>query len=418
MTRPDLVANREWLDRAETRRLMATLDPEGAGDVARFVGGAVRDAVLGRPVRDVDVATVLAPGEVVRKLEAVGIKVAPTGIDHGTVTAVIDHHPFEITTLRHDVETFGRHARVAFTDDWHADAARRDFTMNALYCGLDGRVRDPVGGLVDLAARRVRFIGDAGARIAEDALRILRFFRFHAWYGEGAPDADGLAACADRAADLAKLSRERVRDELLKLVSAPDPGPVVRIMDEAGVLGRVLPEAALFDRFDGLVALERAIGEADPLRRLAALLPDDAAGAGERLRLSKRQQTRLSEMIAPRGDIAPDYAPGHDGAALNRRMRVALYRLGRERVIDHALLNRAASGGLADDPRWTRFVDAARDWDIPAFPLRGRDLIAVGAETGRGLGDMLYALESWWISRDFKPSADELVARARQLLAD
>ncbi len=343
------VRTHDWLDRAETRRLMGLLDPGGAGDIARFVGGAVRDAYLGRAVADVDVATVLAPHLVIERLEAAGIKVVPTGIDHGTVTAIVDRHPFEITTLRHDVETFGRHARVAFSVDWRTDAERRDFTMNALYCDIDGRIYDPVGGIADLDASRVRFIGDAEARIEEDALRILRFFRFHAWYGKGAPDSDGLAACAKRAKDLKRLSAERVRAELLKLLAAPDPVPAIRQMAETGILTRVLAEATNFDRLAGLVAIERARGEADAIRRLGALLPDGAAVVGERLRLSKKEQIRLSEMITARDEIAP----ADDGEPLDRRMRASLYRFGREAVLDHAILNWAAHAGNPDH----EFVD-------------------------------------------------------------
>lgn len=401
------VKNRDWLDRSETRRLLAALDPDGAGGIARFVGGAVRDAYLGRPVKDVDVATVLTPEAVTERLEAAGIKVVPTGIDHGTVTAVIDKHPFEITTLRHDVETFGRHARVAFTDDWKADAERRDFTMNALYCDLGGRIYDPVDGIADLEAARVRFIGDAEARIREDALRILRFFRFHAWYGRGGPDAEGLAACVKRADDLKRLSAERVRDELLKLLAAPDPVSAIRQMSDLGILARVLSEAALFDRLAGLVAIEAARNGTDPIRRLGALLPEGGAGAGERLRLSKKEQIRLSEMIVPRDGIRP----GAKDEGLDRHSRADLYRLGRDSFIDHALLNWGADGSGPDDQRWRDFVDAAALWDIPRFPLRGRDLVGQGMSAGPELGDLLDALEAWWVAQDFEPGRDELLAR-------
>ncbi|RMF11242.1 MAG: CCA tRNA nucleotidyltransferase [Alphaproteobacteria bacterium] len=409
-----LVRNWEWLERPETRTLMAVLDPEGAGNIARFVGGAVRDAFIGRPVVDVDIATVLTPEDVTRRLEAAGVKVVPTGIDHGTVTAVVDGHPFEITTLRRDVETFGRHARVAFTDDWRVDAERRDFTMNALYCDIDGRIYDPVGGIADLLAARVRFIGDAEARIAEDALRILRFFRFHAWYGKDEPCAEGLRACVKRSRDLTRLSAERVREELLKLLGAPDPVPVIRTMMETGILGQVVPEATLVDRLAGLVAVERAVGEADPIRRLGALLPEGSASAGQRLRLTKKEQIRLSEMVVPRDDIKPS----GDATPLGRRHRARLYRLGHEGFVDHALLNWAMDGGNPDDRAWAAFVEAARAWTIPEFPLRGRDLVALGMAPGPAVGDLLDALEARWIAHDFKPGKPALLDQAKSWLAD
>jgi len=411
------IRNRDWLDRAETRKLMSALDPDRTGNVARFVGGVVRDAFLGREIKDVDIATILTPDQVMQLLEGAGIKVIPTGIDHGTVTAVVDHMPFEITTLRHDVETFGRHARVAFTDDWAADAARRDFTMNALYCDLDGTVFDPVGGVDDLLASRVRFIGRAEDRIEEDALRILRFFRFQAWYGKGEADEEGLAASKARAGDLERLSAERVRDEILKLLAAPDPVPVLRLMVAAGIMEKVLPEAAKLDRLQNLVRLETVLGDADRIRRLGALLPDGAAGAGTRLRLSKREQIRLSEMIAPRPEITPhgsstSGASVTAGDSLGRQGRVALYRLGREGMRDHALLNWAEAGGDPTDNDWAAYLKAAMTWPIPEFPVRGRDLIAAGMKPGPGLGDMLDTLETWWIARDFGPGKADLIERA------
>ena len=409
---PYQISNRDWLDRAETRQLMEALDPAGQNNVAHFVGGVVRDAFLGRPIKDVDIATVLTPQEVTDRLEAAGIKVVPTGVAHGTVTAVVDHTPFEITTLRHDVETYGRHARVAFTDNWLADAARRDFTMNALYCDLEGNIFDPVGGVEDLLASRVRFIGRAEDRIEEDALRILRFFRFQAWYGKGDVDSEGLAAAITRADDLDRLSAERVRDEILKLLGAPDPVPVLRLMIDTGVMRHVLPEVEKevekLDRLQHLVRLEEALDDTDRIRRLGALLPDGSASAGARLRLSKREQIRLSDMIAPRPDIAPGIAQD----SLGRQGRVALYRLGREGFRDHALLNWAEAGGKPDDRDWTAYLEAGMAWPIPEFPLRGRDLIASGMKPGPGLGDMLDTLETWWIARDFGPDKAELIERA------
>ncbi|MBW7837599.1 MAG: CCA tRNA nucleotidyltransferase [Sphingomonadales bacterium] len=410
--------NREWLDWPESRAVMAALTAGETGRaVARFVGGAVRDGVLGRPVKDVDLATVLTPEEASARLVKAGIKVVPTGIDHGTVTAVVAHRPFEITTLRRDVSTDGRRATVAYTDDWAADAARRDFTMNALYADHEGNIYDPCGGLVDLAAGRVRFIGDAEMRIREDALRILRFFRFHAWYGppDGVlPDADGLAACERRRDDLKILSAERVATELLRLLAAPDPAPTVRLMAERGILNRIVPEAALYDRLDRVVALERLRKESDPVRRLGSLLPDGAAEVGLRLRLPKRDQVRLAEMIVPREDIAPE----KDGSGFGRRLRALLYRLGTEAFVDHALLNWASRRKVAlDDKRWRGFLKEVERWPIPAFPLKGRDALALGAKSGPVVGDLLAELELWWIARDFKPTRKDLLARLERQLA-
>ncbi|MGE4220379.1 MAG: CCA tRNA nucleotidyltransferase, partial [Alphaproteobacteria bacterium] len=263
-----------WMTEPATQRVMRALAEGGAG--ARFVGGCVRDALLGRPIRDIDIATDGSPERVTAILAAAGIKVVPTGFAHGTVTAVVDHRGFEITTLRVDVETFGRHARVAFTDDWVADAARRDFTFNAMSLETDGTLHDPFGGEADLRARRVRFVGAARQRIEEDVLRLLRYFRFHAHYGAPPPDAEALDACRAMAPRLPDLSAERVAAELMKLLAAPDPVPVLRLMRAEGVLARVLDEARDLARLARMVRIDAA---ADPLRRLAALLPSDPAGA-------------------------------------------------------------------------------------------------------------------------------------------
>jgi poly(A) polymerase len=259
-----------WAAERVVAAVLAALGADGA--VVRFVGGCVRDTLLARPIGDIDIATPDPPDTVLTLLEAAAIKAVPTGIAHGTITAVVPPRHFEITTLRRDVETFGRHARVAFTDDWAADAARRDFTMNALFLDAAGRVFDPVGGLADLRAGRVRFVGDAAARIREDVLRLLRFYRFHAHYGRGAPDAAARRACRELSALLPGLSGERVATELFKLLAAPDPVPTIDLMAEDGVLAVLLPEARRRDRLAGLVVLEDA---ADPLRRLAALLVAD-----------------------------------------------------------------------------------------------------------------------------------------------
>src|ERR1700691_1954549 len=287
-----------WLKHGEVARLLALLDRDG--EEARVVGGAVRNTLLHLPVGEIDVATTALPEEVMRRVEAAGWKAIPTGIEHGTVTVVIDGKPFEVTTLRRDIETYGRKAKVVFGRDWTADAQRRDFTINALSAAADGKIYDYVGGIADIAARRVRFIGDAEKRIAEDYLRILRFFRFHAWYGEGAPDAAGLHACIRARAGLEMLSRERVRMELLKLLHAPHATPMLAVMAETGILGAVLGGVPLLASFENVVKAEAAMGfSADAVRRLGALavtVKEDGERLGQRLRLSNAEAERL---VAP-----------------------------------------------------------------------------------------------------------------------
>ncbi len=366
-----------WMDRPGLDRLAIALDADGGG--ARYVGGAVRDTLLGRDVSDIDIATIHTPAEVVRRLEAAGIKAVPTGIAHGTVTAISDGTVVEVTTLRHDLTTDGRHAEVAFTDDWQADAARRDFTINALYADLrGGTVHDYFGGLDDLAAGRVRFIGDPLRRIAEDHLRILRFFRFLARFGD-VPDADGLAACIARANDLMALSRERIADELLKLLATRGAVAIVRLMVTHGILRPVLPEieAAAVDRLTALVATEAAAAlPADPIRRLAALLPPSHADAvAARLKLSNAQRKRIAVALA----TDPPQPP-----------RALGYRIGIEGAIDRALL-----AGDVDA------VAALRDWTRPVLPLSGGALVERGLAKGPDVARALRAVEDQWIGEGF-----------------
>ena len=375
-----------WFRAAPAQAICAALT--GAGHRVWFVGGCVRDDLLGMPVRDVDLTTDAHPDIVSACARAAGLKPVPTGAAHGTVTVVADGIPHEVTTLREDVETFGRHARVVFGDDLGADARRRDFTMNALYACPDGRVIDPLDGLADLRARRVRFIGDPACRIAEDYLRILRFFRFHAWYGDPAedPDAQGLAAVAAQTDGLARLSRERVGAEMRKLLSAPDPAPAVAAMRAAGVLCAVLPgadESALAV----LVALERQAGSPpDPIRRLAVL---GGTGVTERLRLSRTEARRHADLQAATGSAM---GPGELG-----------YRLGRTLGRDTLLLRAAISGhGLPDG------YAAALDRGAAArCPVTARDLMP--ALQGPELGRRLRAIEERWIASDFTLTRDELL---------
>ena len=382
----DRLAPQPWMTEPATQGVLAALSD--AGGAARFVGGAVRDALLGRPVGDIDIATPLSPEEVTLRLERAGITVVPTGIAHGTVTAVVPPRHFEITTLRQDVETFGRQARVAFIADWTGDAGRRDFTMNALFLDIDGRVFDPVGGLEDLHAGRVRFVGDPATRIREDVLRLLRFYRFYAHYGRGEADGAARAACTALAPLLPGLSGERVAAETLKLLAAPDPLPTLAMMAEDGVLAVLLPEAQRRDRLATLVPLEPT---PDPLRRLGAFVAGDVAQLAERLRLSNEQRDRLTALAQPPWPI--DLA-GDD--AVQRR---AVYHLGVERYRDLVLLRAAETGEIE---RVAALLALAESACPPPFPLKGRDVTALGVPPGPEVGRLLAAVEAWWEEGDFR----------------
>ena len=381
-----------WLDRPGIKRLLKALD--ALDGTARFVGGAVRDMLLDVPHDDLDLATTLPPDEVVRRLEAAGIKAVPTGIDHGTVTAVSSGTVVEVTTLRSDVSTDGRRATVAFTGDWREDAARRDFTINALYADpFTGELSDYFGGLDDLQSRTVRFIGDPLQRIAEDHLRILRYFRFHARYGHGAPDPQALAACAARANDLMALSRERIADELLKLLALPDPTPTVRLMIDIGLFAPVVPEIDQAGRLAALVDAERAAGIApDPLRRLAALLPADPETAeriAARLKLSNKARKRLAVAAA----ASPEQDP-----------RPLAYRLGNTQAVDRLLLE-----SRPDD------AAAIAGWIAPRLPIGGGELIGRGVPRGPAVAKAIQAIERDWIAAGF-PVGDEFETVVKQLL--
>ena len=401
-----------WLRDGPLPRLLDVLDRDG--EEARVVGGAVRNALLGEPVNEVDVATTAVPDEVIRRAEAAGLKPVPTGVEHGTVTVVINGTPFEVTTLREDVETYGRHARVAFGRNWQRDAERRDFTMNALYASRDGTVHDYVGGLDDLKERRVRFIGEPARRIAEDYLRILRFFRFHAAYGEGGhPDAAGLSACIAAREGLETLSRERVRAELFKLLVAPHVVPALVSMSEGGLLVVVLGGVPLLASFANMTKLERELALAhDPIRRLGALAAsttEDAERLRERLRLANTENDRLASMADRWWQIST--------ATDMRAGRVLIYRLGPERFLDRALLawSRAWPEGVADN-HWRDLVLLLSRWSAPEFPLKAADFIARGVAKGPPLGAALRAAEEAWIAQDFPMDAAALtkIAEAAQ----
>ena len=385
-----ILTDQPWLEAAATRRVMAALEAAGGPDCARFVGGCVRNALIGEPVDDVDIATTLTPEQTDRAVRAAGLKAVPTGLAHGTVTAIADHRPYEITTLRRDVSTDGRNATVEFTDDWAEDAARRDFRLNALYADLEGRVIDPTGeGVADAQTGRIVFVGDPATRIREDYLRILRFFRFFAWYGRGEPDAAGLAACAALAPGMSRLSAERVSKELLKLLAAPDPGPAMAAMDAAGVLARVLPEGAVSPAFAGLVRLSD-----DPVLRLMVLIPADPTATAEvsrRLRLPNRMRDRLAAAALAGAEVDPSMT--------EPQLRAAIYRHGGRAVAD-ALLRRSA-----EQPEQRSALDALlgalEGWEPPRMPVGGRDLARLGVPPGPQTGRLLKAFEAAWIADDF-----------------
>lgn len=404
MPAADRIALQTWMADAPTTRLLSALSKAGIG--ARFVGGCVRNALLGLAPGDLDIAVDKPPTDVTRALEAAGIKVAPTGIAHGTVTAVVDKRPYEITTLRRDVETDGRRAVVAFTDDWRADAARRDFTINAMFCDASGALWDYFGGQADLADHRVRFVGDPDTRITEDVLRVMRFFRFHAWYGAPPLDPEGLAACRRHAGKLRALSAERVRAELLKLLAAPDPADVVEAMAVSGAFDHWLPQYQGTAHLRALIASERAVGESDGLRRLAALLDPaaDAAAFSKRLKLSTQQSVRLEVMLAAE--------PGIDATDATV-VRQQIYRLGGALYIDRLLLHR----GATSEKELRAAHRLARDWPVPQLPIGGADVIRAGATKGPDVGALIAAVESWWIAGDFAPDREACLAELARLIA-
>jgi poly(A) polymerase len=395
------LAHMPWENGPGTLAILAALG--AAEGETRVVGGAVRDSLLGAPVSDFDLATRLLPDEVIRRLDSAGLRAVPTGLAHGTVTAVAPGAAVEVTTLRRDVTTDGRHAVVVFTDDWREDAARRDFTINALYTHpITGEVSDYFGGLDDLEHGRVRFIGDAEARIREDRLRILRFFRFTARYGRGEPDASGLAACIAHAGELEALSRERIRDELLKLLCVVDPVPTLRIMLDHRVFERVLPEleSQRLKEFAELASTEAgAFVPCHPLRRLAALVAPDATrlgGLADRLRLSTSQRARLVALAA-RNRVGPDTS-----------VDTLAYRMGPEAAGDLLLMS-----GARDRSALAAALARLNEWRRPQLPVSGRDLLDLGFAPGQQVGHLLRSLEDRWIASGFALGRAELLDLAR-----
>jgi len=405
---PETLGPHTWITDARTKSVMESLG-QGA---ARFVGGCVRNTILGVPVDDVDIATVLKPEEVIAHLDRAGIKAVPTGIEHGTVTAVVDGKPYEITTLRKDVKTDGRHAEVTFSADWNEDASRRDFTMNALYADRDGTLHDPMGGYDDALSGTVRFIGEPQARIKEDYLRILRFFRFNAWYGKGEYDKDGLAACAANKDGLKRLSGERVQKETLKLLAARDPMPAIRAMAAAGILVEVLPEAANFERFAALSEIEsHQLFTSDPVLRLGALLTGqeiEINTLADRLKLSNEVRDRLIRMHTDQTKLVSYLSI--------REVRKALYWMGADTFKDCVMLHWAVDPKLNNAVQWRALLAIADSWERPKFPLTGEEVMAAGVPEGPMVGRVKREVEEWWVDVDFLDDRLSIVERLKAIV--
>ncbi len=417
-----------WMTAPATRAVIGALAADGAE--VRFVGGCVRDALLERESDDIDIGTPDPPERVLALLESAGIetRTLPRGIAHGTVTALAGGMRFEITTLRRDVATDGRHAEVAFTDDWKEDAARRDFTINAMSTAPDGTLHDYFGGQADLAAGRVRFVGDPARRIAEDHLRILRFFRFHAWYGKGEPDAAALAACKDAAHTIPSLSGERVQGEMMKLLAAENPVPALTAMQDAGVLARLLPDTGVLARIlpielgtetlARLVPIEGQVAEPDPIRRLAAMIADASPDFPERPVIDGLITGRLLQTGADvRRIISVVKLATSLSVNLDRRgQRALVYRNGQAHFRDAVLLAWAKHG--KNGAIWRVMLKTVAEWVPPEFPLTGADVIERGAPEGPEVGRLLAAIEEWWIKHDFQPDRAAALEKLDALIAE
>ena len=391
MSKLPSLARSTFLKAPGLQRLFAVI--AAAGGEARVAGGAVRNVLLKVPVADIDLATTLPPETVTEVCAAAGMGVHPTGIDHGTVTVVIDHHPYEVTTLRHDVETFGRHAKVKYTDDWQADAQRRDFTMNALYCDASGKIYDFTDGYEDILRKRIRFVGSPAKRIEEDYLRILRFFRFHARFGKGEPDVAGLAACVRHRKGLDGLSAERLRQEMVKLIAAPGAVATLKCMAANGILSHIFPHTEDWRSISRLPP--------DAVLRLSVLAADPEE-LKHRLRLSNAEAGRIAAMAEHMAPV-PALRP--------KEQRRVLYHMGAATWRDLVHLAWARSKDAPDDPAWKRLLRLPDRWPLPKFPVTGRDLLDRGLAPGPGLGQALRRLEDWWVAMDFKPGKDAILAR-------
>ncbi len=391
-----------WLADPDLRAVLDALEAEGGE--ARVAGGAVRDGLFGHPVNDIDIATTEAPERVIELAGKAGLNTHPTGLQHGTVTVVSNKHAFEVTTLRVDEETFGRHAKVAFTDQWELDARRRDFTINALFCDRDGKVWDYVNGLKDIETQTVRFVGQASERIAEDYLRVLRFFRFYARFGTGVPNEEALAACIAAKDQLRTLSRERIRQELLKLLCAPGAPETLHIMEEHGILEQTVPGVSDVELVSKLILLENALAfSADPLRRLSALAKTATPTQLQVGLVLSNADTKRLEAISALPSITPAFR--------DAERQTLLYWHGAEAVIDKALLIWAASADSNEDSGWRDLISSAQSWIPPRFPIRGKDLLDAGIAEGQELGRCLQALEDWWVAGGFSADKPALMGR-------
>ena len=403
--------NADWLQQASLKRVLAALN--AGGGETRIIGGAVRNALLGEPVHEIDLATDLDPHAVMRHAAAAGVAAYPTGIDHGTVTLVSDGDSYEVTTLRRDVETDGRRAVVAFTSDWHEDAMRRDFTINALSANADGEVFDTVGGLADLAARKVRFIGDAPSRIREDYLRILRFFRFTSAYAKVAPDADGLSAAAALKEGMRQLSSERIGAEMVKFIVTPRAGEIAAIMQQHGILQVLTSCAATPANLQRLQLIEAALDERpDAITRLAALLlsdPENLSTLADDFRLSNANVNALAAAAAINA--------AHEATASEHAAKVDIYRSGRDAFQRAQRVAWARSAALATDTAWIERSRLAASWSPPALPVTGADILALGVPAGPRVGDILRAFEAWWLAAEFPADAALQKAKLAELAA-
>ena len=396
-----------WMTAPETRAVLDALGGQG-----RFVGGAVRNALLGKPVADIDIATPLLPDDVTARLKKAGLGAVPTGIEHGTVTAVSNGKTFEVTTLRRDVATDGRRAVVAFTTDWAQDAQRRDFTMNALYADADGEILDTVDGVADLQAGRVRFVGDAAMRIREDYLRILRLFRFHAWYGKGAIDPEALRAAAAEKGGLTLLAGERVAKEMLRLLEADDPGPVLRQMAASGILADVLIGNLNIARLERLAQIDAdAFFTPDAILRLAALLPsstEEARAVAKEWRLSNADADRLADIAGAKEKIVSYLSV--------KEVRKLLYRLGTARFKDRIFIKWAQDPKESNAINWRMLLAVADAWERPRFPVTGREVMIAGVPEGPAIGEILEEVEEWWVDADFIEDEFSLAERLKAVV--
>lgn len=410
-----MIGVKEWMDAPATQAVMAALDPDSEAEgrdrapVALFVGGCVRNALLGLPVGDIDIATILPPDEVTRRLEAAGLKAVPTGLAHGTVTGVAGGRGFEITTLRRDLETDGRHARIGFTADWAEDARRRDFTINTLLADRHGTVYDPLGiGLTDLERRRVVFVGEAEERIAEDYLRILRFFRFFGAYGAGEPDPEALAACREAVAHVGDLSRERVTQETLKILSADDPGRILEMMFSCGILKTLAHKKYQKAALDRLCTLQKQNDLFFLPARVALLSGMDRAHLPRLekiLVLSGRQRSAILGCI--------EAFEALENGIVNS-LKALIYKFGNETALQAVLLSESI-----DEPPThhdlVACIGALKNWRAPEFPINGEDILKTGLSPGPKVGAILARAESWWMNQDCRPQREEVLEYMKKL---